>query len=193
MKIHKFVTCAFTCMVCLSSSLVLANSENTVQLKRLEGTVLVNQGKGFSLAAPGMQLQPGSRVLVMSDGGVSVVFSDTCTIDIAANSIFSLGNTRSCEQLRKQIQTVGPYYAAAIGVEAVGDAKSPGKTRTDAGDAGTGGDAGAAAAGGEPEVVFAGMSMNEIIVVGVGVGAGLAVVVASGGGGNKSNGAISPE
>ena len=186
MKIHKIVTYVASCLTLLLSAVAVAAPQDTVQIKQLDGTVLINQGKGFFAAQPGMNLYSGNRVLVMTNSSARVVFSDACVVDMAANSLFTFQGVTDCGKLQKQVQIIGPYYAAAIGVEAIGP-NSPDKTRSDAPEVES------ASTTADAEVVFAGMSMNEVIVVGVGVGAGLGIIVASGDNGKKSNGAISPE
>ena len=186
MKIRKFVTGVTSCVALLFSAVAVAVPQDSVQIRQLDGTVLINQGKGFFVAQSGMKLYSGNRVLVMTDSSARVVFSDACVVDMAANSLFTFQGVTDCGKLQKQVQTIGPYYAAAIGVEAIGP-NSPEKTRSDAPEVES------ASSAADAEVVFAGMSMNEVIVVGVGVGAGLGIIVASGDSGKKNNGAISPE
>ncbi len=170
-----------------------ATEENSAQLKSLQGTVMVNRGAGYVQAASGMALHGGDRILVLAGGHASIVYNPACVVELKANSMASVLQADDCGARQQQIRQLGPYYAAAIGIEALGEGDA-GQNKEGEGEGNNSGGSPADGAA-DPEIVFAGMSMNELIVVGVGVGAGLGVVVASGGsgGGGGGNGAISPE
>ncbi len=103
-------------------------------LKQIFGTVLINHGKGYSIARLGVELKSGDRVMTMDGAQAVVVQDDGCVIKLRDNSIFTIPLNSSeysseypsaCQggnkSANKSIKKIGPYYARAIGAEAVTD------------------------------------------------------------------------
>ena len=179
-------------------------------LKQIQGTVLINHGKGYSIARLDMGLKAGDRVLTMDGARAVIVQADGCVVKLTDNVIFTLESPSTCQGGTKTIRKVGPYYARAIGSEAVTDVApsvpdemmeqpavetTPEVTpATDAGEEQT-----AEIVEGVPEEVadaesgsfFDDFSTTQIVVTGVAVGLGLAVI--SGSDSSSGSGAVSPQ
>ena len=177
----------------------------TGSLKQIQGTVLINHGKGYSIARLDMGLKPGDRVLTMDGARAVIVQADGCVIKLTDNVIFTLELPSTCQGGTKTIKKAGPYYVRAIGSEAVTDVapsvpeeamEQPAvetapeaTTATDAGEEltaeeGVPGEV----ADAEGSSFFDDFSTTQWVVTGVAVGLGLAVISNSGG---SDSGAVS--
>ena len=179
-------------------------------LKQVRGMVLVNYGKGFSVARGDMKVSLRDRVLTMEDASAVVVLKDGCVVKLTENTIFTVKQPSVCKGGADAKKTAGPFYAKAIGSEVLTDVPpqapqappqepEPGEKPTT--------DTGAEAKPGtepasEPATTSSGpLSMTEsilgnitteqMVVTGVAGGAGLAILAAGGGGGG--DGAVSPQ
>ncbi len=102
------------------------SSTHGASLKQIFGMVLINHGKGYSIARLDMALKSGDRVMTMDGAQAVVVQDDGCVTKLHANSILTLPlNASACQHgnnsANKSIKKIGPYYARAIGSEAVTD------------------------------------------------------------------------
>lgn len=94
---------------------VHAAAGETVQLRQMEGSVLVNQGELFRSATEGMSLQVGDRVMVMEGGAMVLVYPDGCRSDFKDNQIITIESVSPCEGGTAQYQAMGPLYAEPMG------------------------------------------------------------------------------
>ena len=159
-------------------------------IKQIQGTVLINHGKGYSQARLDMGLRKSDRVMAMNGASAVVVQDNGCVIKLKQNSIYMLDNYVNCQLGTESIKKSGPIYARAIGAEAISDVpvepvepvtsqqdtpvKIVDEGFTDGIESGSGS-------------FFSDWSTTQIVVTGVAVGLGLAVA----GSGGSSNGAIS--
>jgi len=163
-------------------------------LKQIVGVVLINHGKGYSMAHLDMPLMPGDRVLTMDGASAVIVQNNGCVVKLKDNSIFMLKLPSECQAGKKSIRPIGPYYARAIGSEAISDV-SPNvpaealeepvidpASSVETSDAIEVIDSGAEVIS-EGGSFLSGFSTTQIVVTGVAVGLGLAV--AGGGGGSN--------
>jgi len=182
-------------------------------LKQIYGMVLINHGKGYSLARLDMGLKYGDRILTMDGARAVVVQNDGCVIKLNDNSIFTLKLPSICQGDKKSIRQIGPYYARAIGAEAVTDVNpnlpdevldesplegvpaetAPVEAAADADVVEPGGEQAVeqdievvGAESGGASAFFNSLSTTQIVVTGVAVGLGLAVAGSGGGGGAVS-------
>jgi hypothetical protein len=82
-----------------ASNLVLAADEpaEVATLNKVEGTVMVDHGKGFvSFKAPA-KLNEGDRVITLSDSAAEIVFSDGCKAELKANSMIAIALSPGCK------------------------------------------------------------------------------------------------
>jgi len=105
----------------LSGSYQQPSFSTGASLKQIYGTVLVNHGKGYSVAYLDMEIKIGDRVLTMDGAQAVIVQNDGCVISLRGNSIFILKDFSACPKGKQSIKKIGPYYARAIGSEAVTD------------------------------------------------------------------------
>lgn len=174
-------------------------------LKQIQGTVLINHGKGYSVARLDMGLSESDRVLTMDRASAVVVQDNGCIIRITENSIFTLQRPGICGSNEKSVKKVGPFYARAIGSEAITDVPPnipdeiieqqetiPEKLPESVDIVEPTGSAEiieeVVADSGGSSSWFSNLSTTQTVVTGVAVGLGLAVASSSGGG---SDGAVS--
>lgn len=166
-------------LLCLISS--FSQAQMLAELKQVQGTVLVNHGKGFVPYAENI-LVHGDSILVMAQSKALVKFSETCVVELVPNSLLVLGKGIRCNNVGKFVQSIGPYYAAAIGIEALGtDVLESPETES-----------GAQVEGAESSVEL-GTTQWILIGAGIGAGVGLAVAGSGDGGGGGGGGTLSPQ
>ena len=160
-------------------------------IKQIQGTVLINHGKGYSQARLDMGLRKSDRVMTMNGASAVVVQDNGCVIKLKQNSIYMLDNYVNCQLGAESIKKSGPIYARAIGAEAISDVPAepvePAATpqqNLPAENVNEGFTDGLGDSGGSS--FFSDWSTTQIVVTGVAVGLGLAVAGSGG-----SSGAIS--
>ncbi len=85
----------FAVAILMVSGVSLAAS-SAATLTSANGTVMVNQGKQFVTAQPGLLLSTGDRVMVMEGGNASVRYAEGCTVNLKAGSIVTVSNQQAC-------------------------------------------------------------------------------------------------
>ena len=164
------------------------NSVLKASIKQIQGTVLINHGRGFSQARLDMGLKKSDRVMTMHGASAVVVQDNGCVIKLKQNSIYLLDNYVNCHTAAESIKKSGPVYARAIGADAITDVPAepvepPAASQENApveNDGFTDGvESGSTS-------FFSDWSTTQIVVTGVAVGLGLAVA-----GSGSSSGAIS--
>ena len=88
---------------------------DAVQLKQIQGSVMVNQGEVYRTATEGMALKVGDRVMVMEGGSMVVIYPDGCVADFKDNQIITIEPVSTCEGGTAQYQAKGPLYADPMG------------------------------------------------------------------------------
>lgn len=166
------------------------------ELKQVQGSVLVNHGKGFVPYADHM-LFSGDGVLVMAGATALVKFSEDCVVKLTANSLLTLSKGISCKNVASYVQSIGPYYAAAIGIEAVKPAASD-ATAAEGADDGQLPESGTTDTGDIPVTTSVASSGPELtstqwVLIGAGIGAGVGLAISSGGSNGNNNKSISPQ
>jgi hypothetical protein len=181
-------------------------------LKQVRGMVLVNYGKGFSVARSNIKLSLRDRVFTTEGASAVVVLQDGCVVKLTENTIFTVKQPSVCKGGGDSKKTAGPFYAKAIGSEVLPDVppsapeappQEPESGEKPATDTGV-----EAKPGTEPtepasepatssgplsmtESILGSITTEQLVVTGVAVGAGLAILAAGGGGGG--DGAVSPQ
>lgn len=82
-----------------ASTLTLAADEpaRVATLDRAEGTVMVDQGKGFASSKAPARLNEGDRVITLSGSSADIVFSDGCRTRLQANSLIVIALDPGCK------------------------------------------------------------------------------------------------
>jgi hypothetical protein len=83
---------------------VAAAVEPVGEVARLEGLVVVSQGAKYVTATEGMALREGDRLMALEAGSVTVRFVDGCLLNLADNTLFTVGPVSSCAA-----EAVGSY------------------------------------------------------------------------------------
>lgn len=123
------------------------------QIKGLQLPVMINQTGTYVDAQTNMLVYPGDRVMAMSGGSVTVVYSNGCAQSVSDNEIVQVGTAESCSALVE----AGTNFA--VGAGAAAGASTAGAGVAGAGVAAVG--TGAAVTGG----VVAGVTLGGAVVV----------------------------
>lgn len=136
MKTKIFASAAILMTGMFATGMAQADASNLASLASVSGKVLVDQGKGFVTAKPGMKLNDKDRVITLNDSTAAVAYADGCVNQLKSNNLLTIDQQAACS--KQALTTQQPLrYAAAIG-----------DTRTDVpANAGAGSSAGAAASG----------------------------------------------
>ena len=114
---------------------VAAEPMKVAALGDVSGKVLVNQGRGFVSAKPGMEIRSGDRIVALDGAAAQVVYGDGCVTDLKENNLLSVDGKCATQPVAPRSENI--KLAQAIGTAPAAPA---------AGGAAAGG--GAAAAGG---------------------------------------------
>jgi len=71
--------------------------EQVATLNKAEGTVMVDQGKGFVSSKANAVLNEGDRVITLSNSGAEIVFADGCKVQLKANNMMSIALNPGCK------------------------------------------------------------------------------------------------
>lgn len=77
-------------------TLAPATAQTLAILYQTSGNVMVNQGEKHVRGRNGSTLNPGYRVMTMSDGFTLVEFNDGCVITLGAREVFLVQQTSPC-------------------------------------------------------------------------------------------------
>jgi hypothetical protein len=66
-------------------------------LNKAEGTVMVDQGKGFVSSKANAVLNEGDRVITLSNSGAEIIFADGCKVQLKANNMMSIALNPGCK------------------------------------------------------------------------------------------------
>lgn len=107
----------------LAAFAVQAEPIRLASLANIDGKILVNKGKGFVSAKPGMALTDGDRVIALDGSRAAVVYPDGCVTQIKENSLLAMEKGAGCNKELVRTGANQPLrYAQAIGGSAI-DAK----------------------------------------------------------------------
>lgn len=142
-----------------AAGIAQADSIKLASLAQINGKVLVDKGKGFVTAKPGISLGDNDRVITLSHSSATVFYADGCTNELKSNSLLALDKELGCNKqaLSTRAAEEPLRYAQAIG-GAVTDvpATAGAGTGTGAG-AGAGAGVGGAITGNAAFLGFAGL------------------------------------
>lgn len=88
-----------TLVVLGTSGLAVAQDEpaGVARLNKTEGTVLVDQGKGFRSSKANTPLYEGNRVITLDKSTAEVVFNDGCRTQLNANNMITVALKPGCK------------------------------------------------------------------------------------------------
>lgn len=79
------------------ANLGMADSAPSIQLKDVQGKVMVNTGSGYVAGNSGMQLKPGYKVTVSGNSKAKIVYANNCSQDLKGNSLIKVGTASECQ------------------------------------------------------------------------------------------------
>lgn len=85
--------------------------EPVAQLKRIQGSVLVNTGDSYQSASEGMALYLGDRVMSLDKSSMVLVYSDGCVAEFEENQIISVADVSTCESGAAYVERKWPQEA----------------------------------------------------------------------------------
>jgi hypothetical protein len=94
------IPAVFASLLCLgASSLALAADEpaEVATLEKAEGTVMVDQGKGFVSSKASAKLNEGDRVITLDKSGAEIVFNDGCRAQLKSNNMMTIALNPGCK------------------------------------------------------------------------------------------------
>jgi hypothetical protein len=86
---------------------------NVAQVQSFQGKVLINQGKGFSLATKGLTLKPGDKILVSKEASAIVAYSNGCQVSISEPKVLTVAKAAPCPANAK-VASVGSDFATPV-------------------------------------------------------------------------------
>lgn len=105
-----------------------AQTTHLASLAAVDGKILVNKGKGFVSAKPGMPLSEGDRIVALDGSKAAVAFPDGCVAQVGENSILALVKGTGCDA--KPVKTGAPVRVAQAIGGAANDGRPQGKPPT---------------------------------------------------------------
>lgn len=108
---------ALSLVISGSFAFTAAAADRTILLASLDdvnGKVLVNKGKGFVSAKPGMEVRPGDRIVTLDNASAKVVFNSGCVTNLKENSVLGMDG-KGCDTKPLSSRSNDIVLAAAIG------------------------------------------------------------------------------
>ena len=96
--------------------------ESNAALRQIKGAVLVNEGREFSPAKLDMRLKPGDRIMAQAASGATIVFDDSCKLEIDANKLVTVPDQSVCKCGLLVEQGLTPGSGSAIGGTVISNA-----------------------------------------------------------------------
>lgn len=120
MKKRAFLTVLGVAAAFAAASAAAQQPGTVGRLSNLEGNVMVSQGDGMVAAAKDQRVAPGTRVLTLSGGRVTINYDTGCDISLKENQRFTV-RVGECGALLAEVASIGPLVAAgaAAGAPAV--------------------------------------------------------------------------
>jgi hypothetical protein len=103
-----------------ASTVALAQGEpaQVATLNKAEGTVMVDQGKGFVSSKVNAALREGDRVITLSGSGAEIVFADGCRAQLKANNMMTIALNPGCKAAIVSVNGAAATGGATAGAAA---------------------------------------------------------------------------
>jgi len=82
-------------------------------LEKLEGTVMVDRGTGYTTQKGAVQLNEGDSVITLKDSAAEIVFRDGCRAQLNANNMMSISLNPGCKAPIVAVNPPAPFTAGA--------------------------------------------------------------------------------
>ena len=120
MKMRPIPTVLASLLFLGASNLALAADEpaQVATLDKSQGTVMVDQGKGFASFKAPAKLNEGDRVITLDSSGAEIVFNDGCRAQLKANNMMTIALNPGCKAAIVAVN--GAAAAGGTGAAAAG-------------------------------------------------------------------------
>lgn len=117
---RSIVTTLSTLILLGASGMATAqgNAEPVATLEKLEGTVMVNKGTGYTTQKASMPLNEGDSVITLKDSAAEIVFRDGCRAQLKANNMMSISLNPGCKAAIVAVNPPAPFAGGAAGAGA---------------------------------------------------------------------------
>lgn len=94
----------FKPLACISLAFVMsafanisaADSNRAIQLKDVQGKVMVNTGSGYMAGNNGMVLKPGYKVMLADKAQAKILYADNCSQTLKSNTLIKVPSANEC-------------------------------------------------------------------------------------------------
>jgi hypothetical protein len=86
----------FLSALCIGSAMLLVNSSWAATVLPGQGSLSVNQGKGFQPVTGQLQAKIGDSVMVSPDGSASIIYADGCKVDLQPGTVATIAPLSPC-------------------------------------------------------------------------------------------------
>lgn len=104
---------AIAAMVTALGTAVAAEPVKVAALGDVSGKVMVNQGRGFVAAKPGMEIRAGDRIVTLDGASAKLVYGDGCLADLKENNLLSVDGKCATKPMSPRSESI--KLAQAIG------------------------------------------------------------------------------
>ncbi len=91
------VLAGLLCLGAANLSLAADEPAQVATLNKAEGTVMVDQGKGFVSSKAAAKLNEGDRVITLDGSAAEIVFNDGCKTQLKANNMIVIAINPGCK------------------------------------------------------------------------------------------------
>jgi hypothetical protein len=122
-RLHRSLVALGTTLALAAASAASAQTAAPLQVASLgpvSGKVMINKGKGFVAARPGIALAPGDRVIALNGSTAAIVYPNGCVAEMRENSLLAVDARTQCSTRPVATGATAPLRVAqAIGGTAV--------------------------------------------------------------------------
>lgn len=108
----------------ISSYAGAADSKSAIQLKDVQGKVMVNTGSGYVAGNNGMILKPGYKVMLSDKAQAKILYANNCAQTLKQNSLIKVGSVSECNS--NMFDEKSNVRTAALGDVSVQQSTNPG-------------------------------------------------------------------
>jgi len=125
MKMRPIPTVLASLLFLGASNLAMDADEpaQVATLDKSQGTVMVDQGKGFASFKAPAKLNEGDRVITLDSSGAEIVFNDGCRAQLKANNMMTIALNPGCKAAIVAVN--GAAAAGSTGAAAAAGASVP--------------------------------------------------------------------
>ncbi len=88
---------SLACVMSAFANISVADSNRAIQLKDVQGKVMVNTGSGYTAGNNGMVLKPGYKVMVANNAQAKILYADNCSQTLKSNTLIKVPSANECK------------------------------------------------------------------------------------------------